>query len=352
MTGTGTSFSHPDAPVRHSYPLAIQEAGFGTALSLMVRTMPYAVVRFGILLGYSIVTIVWFLLTFGIGAWLASTAVPLAGVIWMIAGLGVYGWAWWAIVRYGLYLIQAGHIAVLTELITTGTIGNGSAGMFAYGKQVVTARFGQVSILFALDLLIKGVVQAFNRTLDWIAHLVPIPGLQSVVGIVNAIVRAATTYIDETIFSYSLARGDENLWRSSKDALIYYCQNSKEILKTAVWVVILDKVLMAVVWLVMLIPAFLIVAIVPASWVSGGVIVNLVIAALFASNIRQAFIKPIFLVMIMTKFHVVVRNQEINMEWDQRLTSLSTKFRDIKNSAAGWAPGVPGAAQALPPAVK
>ena len=156
-------------------------------------------------------------------------------------------------------------------------------------------------------------VRAFNRTLDFVAHLIPIPGLQSIVGIVNAIVRAATTYIDETIFSYNLARGDENAWRSSKDALIYYCQNSKEILKTAVWVVVLDKALTAVVWVVMLLPAFLLLAILPGVGTPGGFIAGLVVAALFASNVRQAFLKPIFLVMVMTKFHVLVRNQAINL---------------------------------------
>lgn len=351
MNETTASFSHPDAPVRHSYPLAIQEAGFGTAISLVMRTMPYAVVRFGVLLGFSVVTVVWFLLTFGIGAWLAAATFPAAGVIWMIAGLGLYGWVWWAVVRYGLYLIQAGHIAVLTELITRGAIGNGSTGMFEYGKRVVTERFGQVNILFALDLLVRGVVHAFNRTLDWIAHFLPIPGLRSAVGIVNAIVRAATTYIDETIFSYNLARGDDNPWRSSKDALIYYCQNSKEILKTAIWVVILDKVLTAVVWAAMLAPAFLLLAVFPSSWAPGGFLFGLAVAALFASNIRQAFLKPVFLVMIMTKFHVVVRNEAINLEWDQRLTGVSRKFQDIKDKAsAGWSPAVPGTAGALPPA--
>jgi hypothetical protein len=218
-------------------------------------------------------------------------------------------------------------------------MGNGSEGLFAYGKRIVTERFGQVNALFALDLLIKGVVGAFNRTLNFVAGLLPIPGLQSVMGIVNAVVRAATSYIDETIFSYNLARGDENTWRSSKDALIYYAQNSKEILKTAVWVVVLDKVLTAVVWAVMLAPAFLMLAILPESAKPGGFIGGLVIAALFASNVRQAFLKPIFLVMVMTKFHVMVRNQSINLEWDQRLSSVSRKFGEIKDKAgAGWTP--------------
>ena len=347
MTDTSPSYSHPDRPVRHSYPLAIQEAGFGTAWSLVVRTMPYVLVRFGILLAFSIVTIIWFLLAFGVGAFLGARVHPWIGFGWIVVGLGVYGYAWWFVVRYALYLIQAGHIAVLTELITKGQINNGPAGMFEYGKQIVTSRFGQVNLLFALDLLIKGVVHAFNRTLDFLSHLIPVPGLQSVVGIVNAIVRAATTYIDETIFSYNLARGDENAWRSSKDALIYYGQNAKEILKTAVWVVVLDKVLTAAIWIVMLAPAFLLLAVLPRAAAPGGFIAAFVIAALFASNIRQAFLKPVFLLMVMTKFHVLVRNQAINLEWDARLSSASKKFREIKDkAAAGWSPA-PGA---LPPA--
>jgi hypothetical protein len=349
MTGSSSPHSHPDASVRHSYPLAIGEAGFGTALSLMSRTLPYAVVRFGVLLGFSIVTILWLVVAFGGASFLGASVHPWLGVGWLVVSLGAYGYAWWFVVRYALYLIQAGHVAVLTELITTGAIGNGSTGMFEYGKRVVTERFGQVNVLFALDLLIRGVVHAFNRTLDWIAHLLPIPGLQSVVGIVNAVVRAATTYVDETIFSYNLARGDDNPWRSSKDALIYYAQNSKEVLKTAIYVVVLDKVLTALVWAVMLAPAFLVLWVLPESAKPGGFIGGLVIAALFASNIRQAFLKPLFLVMVMAKFHVVVRNQPINLEWDQRLTSLSRKFQDIKDKAgAGWAtpPPLPGS---LPP---
>jgi hypothetical protein len=54
--------------------------------------------------------------------------------------------------------------------------------------------------------------------------------------------------------------------------------------------------------------------------------------------------------MVMTKFHVVVRNQTINLEWDQRLSALSGKFREIKDKAGqGWspAPPVPGS---MPPA--
>jgi len=37
----------------------------GTALSLFMKTLPYALVRFGILVAVSVITIIWYALTFG-----------------------------------------------------------------------------------------------------------------------------------------------------------------------------------------------------------------------------------------------------------------------------------------------
>lgn len=334
MPAAPSPYSHPDQPVRHSYPLAVEQAGFGTAVSLMMRTMPYAVVRFGILLAFTAATIVWFVLTVGGASLLATTVHPWVGTFWLVAGLGAYGWAWWFTVRYALYLVTAGHVAVLTQLVTKGTIGAGSEGMFAYGKRIVLERFGEVNVLFGVDILVRGVVSAFNRTLNLIARFIPLPGLHALIRFANAVVRAATAYITQTIFSYNLARGDDNVWRSSKDGLIYYGQNSGEILKTAVWIVVLDIVLTVLLWAVMLVPSFVIAAVLPASAKAAGFVVTLAIAALLASNVRQAFLRPIFLVMVMTRFHVLVRNQAIDLAWDDRLSRVSRRFGQLKDKAA------------------
>ena len=317
------------AGVRHSYPLAVREAGFATAVGLMMRTMPYALVRFGVLLCISIVTLVWGILAFGGWGLLAAKVHPGVGFGWFFFLCMIYGYVWTIVVRYFLYLLKCGHIAVLTELITSGQIGNGNEGMFAYGKRIVKSRFGEASVLFVVDRLVSGVVRAFNRTLDFVASLLPIPGLSSVVSFANSVIYAATTYIDETIFSYGLARQETNPWASAKDGLIYYAQNSKEILKTGVYAVILDKVLTFFVWVVMLAPAFVISWFMPRAMVGVGFWFVVVFAALLASNVRAAFIKPIFLIMTMTKFHLQVQNQPINQEWDERLGRVSGKFREL-----------------------
>jgi len=323
--------SHPEQQVRHSYPLAIEDASLSTALGLLMQTMPYALVRFGVLLGVSVATIIWYVVTFGGWGFLGSKVHPIAGYAWLFVGVGAFGYFWRTMVRYFLYMLKAGHIAVLTELITRGEVGSGSEGMFVYGKKVVTERFGQMNAMFALDMLVHGIVRAFNRSLNWIASLIPIPGLQSVVGVVNAVVYSATTFIDETILSYSLARGDENVFRSSRDGLIYYAQNSKEVLKTGVWIVVLDKVATFFTWIAMLVPAIVLTWLLPESIKGVGGVFTLVMAGLFAWNLRAAFLEPLFLIMIMVKFHVSVKQQPINMEWDGRLTQVSDKFAELKN---------------------
>ena len=84
-----SAYSHPDAAVRHSYPLAIEQAGFATAFGLMLKTLPYAMTRYAILLVYSVVTIVWLIATFGVGAFLGNAVHPWMGLAWMAGGLGL-----------------------------------------------------------------------------------------------------------------------------------------------------------------------------------------------------------------------------------------------------------------------
>jgi len=329
--GPSSPHSHPEQAVRHSYPLAIQSAGLGDAVRLLLQTLPFVLVRLGILSALTVVAILYWGLVVG-GFIFLSKATPLLGWAWVVALVVVAGGIWRVVLRYVLYLLKAAHIAVLTELITTGKVGNGSEGMFQYGKRVVTERFGEVNVMFGLDLLIAGVVGAFNRTLGWVASLLPVPGLDSVMGVVRAVVKASTTYIDETIFSYNLARGDENVFRSSRDGLIYYAQNSKAVLTTGLWVVVLDKVLTVVIWTVMLAPAFLIGRALPGAASLAG----LVLAALFAANLRSAVLRPLFLTMVMVKFHALVQNQPIQLEWEQRLSLASSKFGELGQKAAAW----------------
>ncbi|HTW70829.1 MAG TPA: hypothetical protein VME47_13145 [Acetobacteraceae bacterium] len=319
----------PLQAVRHGYALAVHDHGLGTAVSLLLRSLPYALARFGILLACTVAAIIWIVVAFGGAAWLGHHIASAFGLVWLVLCIAGVGWFWGAVLRYALHLIACGHVAVLTELITRGEVGNGSESMLAYGKRVVTERFGQVNALFGLNMLVRGILQAFHRTLDWIAETLPIPGLESLSNLVTMILRAATRYLDKVILSYNLARNDNDPWRGAREGIVYYAQNAKPILKTAIWIVVLERVLTVVLWLLLLAPAAANTWMLPASVRESAGVVTIIVAALLVGPLRAAFIKPIFLIMMMVRFHALVENQPINQEWDARLASLSPKFSDL-----------------------
>jgi hypothetical protein len=312
----------------------VRSAGFWAAVGLLMQSLPYALMRFGVLLACSIITIIWLAVMLGGAAWLGAHIAAVFGWIWFIA-LAVCGGALWGgIVRYALHLIECGHVAVLTELITKGQVANGQESMFSYGRRIVTEKFAQANVLYGLHALVRGVVDSFHRTLDWVSELLPIPGLESLANLVSIVLRGATRYIDKVIFSYNLARGDADPWTSSREGLVYYAQNARPVLTTAIWSVVLERVASVVLWIVLLIPAALITLALPSGMREMGGLATVLIAALLAGPIRAAFIKPVFLIMMMVRFHASAEGQPINQRWDSELATASSQFRDFGQEAA------------------
>ena len=322
------------AAVRHAYPLAVRNPSLATAIGLVIQSLPYAIMRFAVLMTASIVVLIWAAITIGGAVFLGTHIAHIFGWIWGITGFLCASFIWGTIVRYALHLIECGHVAVLTELITRGKIGNGSESMFAYGRRIVTERFAQANILFGLNALVRGVVNSIHRTLDWIAELLPIPGLDTIANLLDMVLKAATRYVDKVIFSYNLARNSTDPWTSSREGLVYYAQNARPVLKTAVWCVVLEKILSFFLWVFLLIPAGLITLMLPHSMRETGGLLTVFVALLLVGPIRAAFVKPIFLVMIMVRFHSAIEGQPIDENWDAQLATISDGFRTLGQDAA------------------
>jgi hypothetical protein len=326
------------ASVPHDYPLSVRDSGVFSAIGLIVRSLPYALMRFSVLLAFAFACIAWVVVTVGGSVWAGSHIAGAFGLAWFVSCLIVAGWFWTAVLRYLLHLIECGHVAVLTEFVVQGRVGNGSESMFAYGKRIVIEHFGQVNVLFALNMLVRGAVHAVHATFEGVGHLVPIPGIEMIGRLVTVILRAATRYLDKVIFSYNLACRSPNPWLGARDGLVYYAQNAKPVLKQAVWIVVLDYVLTALLWLALLVPAAALTAILPAAVRELGALVTVGSAVLFALAGRAAFVKPIFLVMIMVRFHELIEHQPINRDWIARLDQVSARFRSLGERAAAPVP--------------
>lgn len=326
------------------YPLAVRRSGFFSAADLMARSLPYALIRFLVLLVYATIAFAWLAMTIGGAFWIGSHYTTTLGVVWFLSWLAAAGALWFLLVQYALHLIECGHVAVLTELVTRGSIGNGAETMFSYGKRIVLERFGEVNALFAFNVLVRAVIAAVNSSVSALLSLAAVPGLGSLDLLIDWLLSGPTRYIDKVIFSYSLARSDESAWASARNGLVYYGQNAGPVFRQALWIFCLDVALTVLLWLALLVPAGAIAFfLLPTSVVGIGFLMTIATAILLAIAIRGAFLKPIFMIMMIVRFHGLVEHQPVNQEWVARLDRISAKFRGLDGR-------LPPPAAPLPPA--
>lgn len=304
-------------------------------MSLMIKTMPFIVFRmlvyFGIAAAYVVVTGTGAGIGWGVGAF-GDEDFRIASIFWGgIIGFGLTAGVIYFLREYILYIVKAGHIAVLTELLDGKEIPDGK-GQIEHASAVVRERFAEASVLFAVDQLIKGVLTAITGLLQGLASLLPIPGLQQFMGIVRAFLRLAVGLIDEVILAYAIRTRATNPWASAQTALVLYGQNYKVMLKNAAWLTIITYGLSIIVFLVMLAPAAAVVYLLPGAWSAGG----FVFALVFAWAVKAALIEPFAIASMMQVYFKAIEGQSPDPAWAARIEGASGKFKELGARAARW----------------
>lgn len=317
----------------------------GSAFGMMGRTLPFIILRmavyFGIAIGYVLVTGTGAGIGYGVGI-VGGPDFQANSTIWGgIIGFGIFGAVMYWAREYILYIVKAGHIAVLLELMDGKKLPQGRS-QLTHATTVVKQRFGQASVLFAIDQLIKGVVKAISGLVRGILTVLPIPGAQQLAGILKAFLSVAVGFVDEVILAYAIRTQSDNAWMSAKEALVLYGQNYKVMLKNAAWLAFIVYGLGFLVFLLMLAPAALIVYLMPGAWTAGGFI----FALLFAWSVKAALLEPFAITCMMQVYFKTIEGQRPDPEWEAKLEQLSKKFRKLKERALGSA-GESGAASGV-----
>lgn len=308
------------------------------SLGLMVRTLPFIVFRlivyFGVAVAYVLVTGVGAGIGWGVGAF-GDADFHAATTFWGGAiGFAVTAGVIYFLREYILYVVKAGHIAVLVELLEGHNVPDGRS-QIDYASEMVRERFAETSVLFGVDQLVKGVLRAILGLVQGIASLLPIPGLDQAVGLVKAFLRIAIGFIDEVILGYAFRTRATNPWESAQTALVLYAQNYRFMLKNAAWLTIITYGLAFVVFLAMLAPAGAVVYLIPGGWSAGGFI----FAIVFAWAVKAALIEPFAITCMMDCYFRAIQGQTPDPAWDARISEVSRKFNELKERAMGWAGG-------------
>ncbi|MES0111174.1 hypothetical protein [Mesorhizobium sp. M0013] len=320
----------------------------GRSVSIMIRTWPFIVFRmivyFGITLAYIVATGSGASVGYGVGHISTDPDGPLSFALWGgIVGIGIVSIALYWIREYILYVVKAGHIAVMVHLIDGRDVPNGQD-QIAYAKDVVKERFAEANILFVVDQLVKGAIRAITGLIGGIAAFLPIPGLGGPVAFINTVIRLSLTYVDEIILGYNIRINSSSPFETARQGVVLYAQNGKTMVKNAVWLAVIMWAVSFVIFLLMLAPAAAIMWFIPGQL--GGW--AFVLAILLAWAFKAAFIEPFAIACLMQVYFKSIEGQVPNAEWDQRLAEASSKFRELRDKAVAsfggsrWTQPAPG----------
>jgi hypothetical protein len=313
----------------------------GKTIGILLKTMPFILTRmviyFAITLAFILATGVGAGIGYGVGSVSDS---PESFAVWGgFFGMGLVGTAVYWAREWLLYMVKAAHIAVIVKLIDGEALPDGK-GQVAYGREIVTARFGEANVLFALDQLIKGVIAAITGLIGGVAAFLPIPGLDGIARFANTVIRLSLTYVDEIILGYNIRSNSDNAWESARRGLVLYAQNGLTMVKNAVWLSIFLWILSIGVFLLALAPAAAILYLFPGE-IAG---YSFIIAIVFAWAFKAAVLEPFAITALMAVYFDTIRGQVPDPDWDAKLMGASEKFRALTESARGAFGGRPATA--------
>ncbi len=299
----------------------------GRASWITFRTLPYIMLRLLVYVLFALGFVIYFWMVFEIGQMLVKLHEYARVAVWVIALLLSFPIT--RLVReYVLYIIKAGHVAVITELVTKGKLPEG-VGQIQWGKDQVMNTFKEVSVLFVMDRLVAGVIRSVNQMMRRIGSFFSaIPGMQGLMSFANLILNFSLTYIDEAIMARNFCMKNENVWESSKNGLILYAQSWKELVQAAILLSFASILSYGILFVIFLIPLWSLALAYPSFK-----LLFVIAAFLLAGAAKLALFDPWALTNMILVYLTVTEGKTPDSSWENKLESVSGKFKKIQQKA-------------------
>lgn len=249
---------------------------------------------------------------------LINNAIPFYA--WALIACTVYVW----VNRYVGYMIKAGHVAIVSTAVTTGSV---PANQFEVAKEMVTERFATSNVYFVVDRLVSGAVSQLQKTLDTFDKILGnIPGVSLLVSFAKTFIGIALGYVDECCLGYTFVKKEQSAFKSAADGVVIYFQNWKTLLKDAAVTTVVVMVLTFFAWLL---PFMLFAGLCTAVGLSStfAALLSIIVAV----SVKSAFIDSYMMVKMMVSYMNVAPTTEITFDLYEKLCKLSGKFKELFN---------------------
>lgn len=299
------------------------------ALDIVLQTKPYILHR-ALMYGALCLCVIAYLLllaiigaVFGAGAfWVLLVLSALLAVL-----LGITGF----IGEYVFYRLKAGHIALMTEIISEGRFPSGIS-QTKWARGHVLHYFKGVGLLAEVRQMLREILRAMNRTLFDSSTVLPVPGMEGGMRCARRIVDVSQGYIEEALIAHAFKARHENPFTAIRTALVLYCQSWKVVLGDAVSLTLLSYGFTLLATVVFLVPlGFL------AHGVDHHAIIRFILFAIgvfMGFSAKWAFFDPIACAAIALTF---LKESELltpDPAWEDRIESVAAQFKELKKRAA------------------
>lgn len=265
-----------------------------------------------------LVSLILLAICLGLGSLGSGNGMIIAFFIWLLLVCAMYG----LVNRYVGYMLKAGHVAMVTTAVTTGTL---PENQLQAATAIIKERFVTANVYFVVDRLVSGAVSQLQRGLQKIDDLLgKIPGVSLIVSFAQLFVQIALGYVDECCLGYTFLHKEQSAFKSAADGVVIYFQNWKKLMKDAA---IMTLIVMGISFLSWLLPFLLFTAIFAAfgiHWVFA-----LIIGVIISAVIKSAFIDSWMMVKMMVSYMEVAPATQITFDLYDKLCKLSSKFKSL-----------------------
>jgi len=289
-----------------------------TARELFFKTMSFNWLRLGLGMVTILISLILLGLCLGLGWLFGSEGMGVMFLVWL-GGTGVIRFA---LMHYCGYMIKAGHVAILAKAVSEGVM---PADQVQVARQMVTERFLNANVYFAVDKLVDGAVRQLQGVVEKAGNFLNVvPGMEWMVKGINFFLSIALGYIDECCLGYAFIHKEENAFKSAADGVVIYYKNWKVLLKDAAWTALTVIGLTLGVTIVVFV-------------VLGGLFkvfgwshyIAFFLALFVALAVKFAFIDTWILVKMMTTYMQAVPQTTISFDLYGELSNYSSKFREL-----------------------
>ncbi len=289
---------------------------------IMMKTMKFVWLK--LLLGLAVT------LVSGLTFWLFTLLGLLMGETGMLIMLCI----WIAVFYVGLkfvnayvgYLLKAGHVAAVANLVVHGDV---EGDVFTFGVNSVKERFKEANVYFVIDGLVSGAVRQLQSAVGTVGNWLSfIPGMESVVNILQKFIGIALGYVDECCLGYCFLKKEENAFKASCDGVVIYFQHAKDIILNAAKITVVVCALTFLAWMVPYVVLGLLFR--ALNW---SMLICAILCIFVAVTLKIAFIDSYIMCGMMKRYFEVAPGTELSYDLYDKLCKLSQKFKELFTKA-------------------